>query len=237
MVRTAHRLLEQVDRMIATARAAGKGEAGHIMIGFCTSLSASKLRAVLSNYLRVFPHVEIHIMERPRARLIDSLKTHDLDIAIVVGEARQHDGASMSLWSERIIAALPASHPLSGHDVLHWTDLIGESFVLSRRDPGPDLKNIIVRKLSAPGDAPDIESWDISNESILAMLDGGSRVSIHCESWTTLAYPGIRYREIRDSSGPSHLTFTACWDRDNRNPALLQFLDLLRKSHYPTAVT
>src|SRR3990167_6593374 len=202
VVRAAQRLLEQMDRLISTARSAGRGEAGSITVGFCTSLSASKLRSVLANYLQAFPDVEVHIVERSRAQLIDSLGTGDLDIVIIVGEARQHGGPSMSLWSERIIVALPANHPLSGNDIIHWTDLKGESFVLSRRDPGPDLRNIILRKLSAPGDTPEIVSWDISNESLLAMLEAGSRVSVHCESWTSLTYPGVRYREVRDTSGP-----------------------------------
>lgn len=237
VVRAAQRLLEQMDRLISTARSAGRGEAGSITVGFCTSLSASKLRLVLASYLHAFPDVEIHIVERSRVQLIEGLGTGELDIVIIVGEARHHSGPSMSLWSERIIVALPANHPLSGNGMVNWTDLKGESFVLSRRDPGPDLRNIILRKLSAPGDTPEIVSWDISNESILAMLEGGSRISVQCESWTSLAYPGVRYREVRDTSGPSHITFTACWGRDNRNPALVRFLELLRKNHHPTLIT
>jgi len=237
VVRTARRLFEQMDRMVSIARSAGRGEGGPITVGFCMSLSASKLRAALASYIQAFPDVEMHIVERSRARLLDGLRTGDMDIAIVVGEAREHSGPSMSLWSERIVIALPAKHPLTGNDVIYWTDLKGESFLLSQRDPGPDLQNIIVRKLSAPGDMPDIESWDVSNESILAMLETTFSVSVHCESWTDLAYPGVLYREVRDTSGPTYITFTACWENDNKNPALAPFLDLLRKHHHPTLVT
>jgi DNA-binding transcriptional LysR family regulator len=237
VVRTARRVFDQMDRMVSTARSAGRGEAGNITMGFCTSLSTNKLRAVLAGYIQAFRDVEIHIVERSRARLLEGLRTGDMDIAIIMGEAREHSGPSMSLWSERIIVALPASHPLAGNDVIYWTDLKGETFLLSRRDPGPDLQNIIVRKLSAPGDMPEIASWDISNESILAMLEIVSSISVHCESWTGLTYPGIVYREVRDASGPHYITFTACWEHDNKNPALARFLDLLRENHYPTLVT
>jgi DNA-binding transcriptional LysR family regulator len=121
--------------------------------------------------------------------------------------------------------------------MIYWTDLKGEFFLLSRRDPGPDLHNIIVQKLSAPGDAPDVVAWDVSSESILAMLEAGDRISIHCESWMGLAYPGVVYRELRDASGPSYIPFSACWDDANKNPALARFIDLLRQHHHPNLVT
>ncbi len=237
VVRTARSVFEQMDRMISTARSVGSGDAGNLTIGLSTSLSVSKLRAVLADYIKALPNVGVRIAERSRAELIDGLDAGDSDIAIIVGEPRQYSGPSMSLWSERIIVALPANHALSSSEVIYWGDLRDESFLLSRRDPGPDLRNIIVRKLSAPGDAPNIEMWDMSNESILAMLEVGSHVSVHTESWTNLAWPGVRYREVRDTSGPSHITFTACWARHNKNPALVRFLDFLRRNHHPTLIT
>ncbi|MBN9537125.1 MAG: LysR family transcriptional regulator [Alphaproteobacteria bacterium] len=237
VVRAARRLFEQMDRMVSTARSAGRGESGDITVGFCTSLSASKLRAVLAGYIEAFRHIEINVVERSRAGLFDGLRMGDLDIVIVVGEARDHGGPSMLLWSERIIVALPAGHRLTSNDMIYWTDLKGEFFLLSRRDPGPDMRNIIVQKLSAPGEAPDIASWDVSSESILAMLKTGHRISVHCESCAGLAYSGVVYREVRDASGPSYVSFTACWDDANKNPALARFLDLLREHHNPTLIT
>ena len=69
------------------------------------------------------------------------------------------------------------------------------------------------------------------------MVEAGLHVSVHFESWTNLAYTGVRFREIRDASGPSHITFTACWEEHNRNPALARFLETLRQTHHPTNLT
>lgn len=237
VVRAARRLLEQMDSLVSTARSAGRGEAGDITIGICTSLSASKLRAILAGYIETSRRIELNVVEGSRTGLFDGLRTGDIDIVIVVGEAIEHTGPSMLLWSERIVAALPAQHRLASRALLYWADLKGQSFLLSRRDPGPDLRNIIVRKLSAPGDVPDIASWDVSNESILALLEIACRIGLHCESWTGLAYPGIVYREVRDTSGPSHVAFTACWQEANRNPALGRFVNLLRQLHHPSLIT
>jgi hypothetical protein len=94
-----------------------------------------------------------------------------------------------------------------------------------------------VRKLSAPGDAPDIASWDVSGESILAMVETGHKISILSESWTGLVNPGVVYREARDASGSSYILFTACWEDANESRAQARFVDLLRKHHHPILVT
>ena len=143
----------------------------------------------------------------------------------------------MSLWSERIVVALSSRHPLSNSEVVDWSDLKDETFLLSQWDPGSDLRNLILKRLAAPGASPKIETWDASNEKVLGMVEAGLHVSIHFESWTSLAYTGVRFRELRDASGPSHITFAACWEEHNRNPALARFLETLRQTHHPTSIT
>lgn len=237
MTHSARRLLEDIERMVKASQSADRGEAGVLKAGFGTAVSTSKVRTILADHIKLLPDVEIQVIERSPAQLAAALGTGDLDVAIIAGEARQHNGPSMSLWSERIVTALSARHPLSNSKVIDWSDLKDETFLLSQWDPGLDLRNLILKKLGAPGDSPKVKMWDASNEKVLGMVDAGLHVSVHFESWTSLAYPGVRFREIRDASGPSHITFTACWEEHNRNPALARFLETLRQTHHPTTLT
>lgn len=236
VVRTSRRLLEQMDCMTSIARSAGRGAAGCITIGTSASPAANRLRALLIEYLQAFPNIEIRIVEHARAKLITSVATGAIDIAIVAGEAKDHAGPSLLLWSERIIVALPAGHRLTNNAIIYWTDLKEEPFLLSRRGPGPDLHGLIVQKLGVSGEIVDVACWCAGYESVLAMLDVRQNVSVQCESYTALAYPGVVFREVRDATGPSYVTFAACWERENTNPALARFVDLLRK-HHPQTVT
>lgn len=237
MTHAARRLFDEIDHMVTASRLADCGEADVLKAGFGTAVSTNKVRTVLAEHIKSFPGIGIQVTERSAALLATALTAGDIDVAIVAGQARQHSGPSMSLWSERIVAALSSRHPLSNSEVIDWNDLKDETFLLSQWDPGLDLRNLILKKLAAPGDAPKIEAWDVSNEKILGMMEAGLHVSIHCESWTSLGYPGVRFRELRDASGPSHITFTACWEEQNRNPALVRFLETLRQAHYPTSLT
>ncbi len=88
----------------------------------------------------------------------------------------------MPLWSERIIVGLPQGHRLIGNSPLYWTDLKGESFLLSQRDPGPHLQDILIQRLSSPGEPIDITCWNVGHESIVAMLDVRQKICMQCES-------------------------------------------------------
>ena len=54
------------------------------------------------------------------------------------------------------MVALPEDHPLASNEIVYWTDLKGETFLLSQRDPGPEIQDILVAKLSSPGDRPKV---------------------------------------------------------------------------------
>lgn len=58
ILRTSMHLVETLDQMISTARNIGNGDAGHITVGFYTSLSAGNLRASLVEYAARFPKVD-----------------------------------------------------------------------------------------------------------------------------------------------------------------------------------
>jgi DNA-binding transcriptional LysR family regulator len=74
VVSAARHVLEQLNRMVSTARSAGRGEAGNIKIGVCTSLSGSKLHGVLAEYLQAYPDIEIQVVEQCRSRLLDGFE-------------------------------------------------------------------------------------------------------------------------------------------------------------------
>ena len=88
--------------------------------------------------------------------LLADLRSGTIDTAVVTGEPDTEVGRSMALWSERMLIALPETHPLVAKDVLTWADLKRERFVLSMRDPGPEIEAILIAKLVTPGEVLDI---------------------------------------------------------------------------------
>jgi DNA-binding transcriptional LysR family regulator len=231
-IRSARRLIEQAENMGEVAFAAGRGEAGRLTIGFYTSLSAGNLRATLVEYTRRFPNVDICLYQASRVELFAAVDSAAVDIAIVTGEPNALHGRSMALWSERIMVAFPEQHPLAAQERLSWPDLKDETFLLARFDLGQDFRDLLMMRLSTPGDRPRIIQHEVNGETIKSLVGAGLGISITCDAYLGVSYEGVIYREVRDGNGAWRIGYCAHWARDNTNPTLTGFLKLLHE-RYP----
>ncbi|MET4491184.1 LysR family transcriptional regulator [Bradyrhizobium sp. LA7.1] len=235
-LRTARIVLEQVDSLVANAKTAKRGESGRLAIGFCTSLSTGNLRETLLDFKVHFPHIELVTVERSRARLTTALRNGALDILVVTGATPLLESQTLPLWSERILVALPEDHPLTTRDVVLWTDLRNQTVLLSQYDPGSELEDVLISKLSLPGDRPQIERHDVSRGIIKSLISMRLGISLVMESDIGASFAGLVYRELHEGIRPSCLSFSAHWRGDNENPALHGFLKLLAE-RYPSAIS
>jgi DNA-binding transcriptional LysR family regulator len=226
-LRSARLILEQMDVLVKHAHSNGRGEAGRLTIGYYTSLSTGNLRATLLDFRERFPQVELGMIERSRARLITALRNGTLDIAIVTGEAPIQNSKVWPLWSERTLVALPEGHSLADREAVYWTDLRGETLLLSHYDPGREFEDLLISKLVSPEDRPKIERHDVSRGIIKSLVSLGFGVSLVTESDVGASFSGLVYRDLRDGTGPSRIGYSAYWRADNDNPALASFLKRL----------
>lgn len=225
---SARRVLAELEAMETRAKAGKRGDAGRLEIGFYTSLSAGALRDTLLTFVKQHPDVELNVVEDARASLIPLLDRGAIDIVVVLGEPVYTDYAHMSLWSDRIMVALPKDHSLAARDFVYWTDLKNERFLMSSRDPGPEIQDLLINKLASPGDRPLIKPVNANRESILSVVGADRGICLTCELSIGNVMPGVVYREVRDGNGPTRVGYVAYWRRNNDNPALKQLLALLQ---------
>ncbi|HVR58435.1 MAG TPA: LysR family transcriptional regulator [Pseudolabrys sp.] len=230
-LRTARSIVEQLETLNTVAKASGRGEAGRLVVGFCTSLTTGNLRAALLDFKGRFPQVELGTIERSTTKLVTALRNGVVDLHIATGE-KPFDCKAIPLWSERILVALPIDHPLATREVFYWTDLRNQTLLLSQYDPGTELEALLNTKLNTSRDRPRIERHDVSRGAIKSLISMGIGVSLVLESDTGANLSGITYRKLQDGTGPSRIDFSAMWREDNENPALANFLRLLSE-RYP----
>lgn len=232
-LRAARSILEQLDVLSNITRTAGRGEAGRLAIGFCTSLASGNLRASLLDFRERFPQIELSTVERRRRHLATGLRNGVLDILIVTAGLPSPNSSTRPLWNESVLAVMRAEHPLAKQEVVYWTDLRNETIILSQYDPGREIEDLLVSKLVTLEDRPRIERHDISRGVVKSLVTMKVGVSLVLESELGVTFPGLVYREVRDGTGPSVLSFSAYWQNDNENPALATFLKLLAE-RYPS---
>ena len=216
-----------MDSLVNSTYHVGRGEAGRLSVGFYTSISAGNLLATLVDFKGRFFQIDVCLKESSPMRLVTAPRNGALDIAIATSELPLLGNQGMPLWSERILLALLEGHPLAGKDVVYWTDLRGETVLLSQYDPGRELEDLLMSKLVSPEDRPKIAHHDVSRGIIKSLIAAGFGVSLVTESDIGANFSGLTYRELRDGTGPSRVGFSAHWRSDNDNPALANFLKLL----------
>jgi len=226
-LRTVRRIVTEFAEVNAWVHATNNGHAGRLAVGFYTSFSAGNLRATLGEFSERFPDVKVRGFERDRNMLLAGIETGLLDIAVMLGEAPYRELMTRPFWSERILVAMPECHPLTARDRIHWSDLTGERFLLTERDPGPETRNMLLSKLWMPGYTPEIEMDDVGRETALSSLALGGRISIVAESALGIQIPGVVFREVHETNGHTRIGFSGYWREDNENPVLRRFLDFV----------
>lgn len=227
-IRSARPMVAAADRIVANMRAAGQGRAGSLIVGYNSSVSAGNLRATILAWQKRNPDVDFRSVEKDRGTLLAGLDASEIDIAILLGDA-EHNGYRRQLfWSERILVAAPAAHSLADREITHWTDLRAERFVLPEGDPGPEIRDMLLGRLSRSGTSPDILLSPTSRETVLSLLGAGSHLSVVCEGSTGVQYPDVVYRPIHGEQGPALTCYSGYWRDDNANPPLRRFLSFIR---------
>jgi DNA-binding transcriptional LysR family regulator len=232
-LRHARSILEQIDSLVTTADRTSRGEAGHLSVGFHTSLSTGSLRSTLLDFRQRFPSVELGLVEMSRTHLMSALRNGTIDTAIVTGEATERNGRPLPLWSERILLALTEGHPLADRETIYWTDLRDETILLSQCDQEREFEDILISKLAPSENRPRIERHDVNRDTIKSLVGLGFGVGLVTECDIGSSVAGLIYRELRDGTGPSRIGYSAHWRADNDNPTLAGFLALLT-DRYPS---
>ncbi|WGD53564.1 LysR family transcriptional regulator [Bradyrhizobium sp. CB1650] len=227
----ARRIVSATEAMTARLKIRSRGESGRLIIGIHTSLSAGNLRATLLEHRQRFPNVDRQFVDGASEHLISDIASSAIDVAVMAEPNPSWSDRSLLLWSERVVAALPANHPLTGRSRIHWGELRGEQLLVSQRGPGPELLKLLISKLGS-SDPCTLLRHDVGLDRLLSLVGADWGVLLVLESAAGAVYPGVTFREMHDAEGPTRMSFRAYWRGSNFNPSLRPFLDLLRE-RYP----
>lgn len=233
-IAVAQHILAEADAAFARMKARGRGESGDLVVGICMALSVGNLRTTLAEYGRQHDGVEVHSVDGSRSRLLADLTSGSIDVFLTAEGHSAWSGASLSLWSERVMVALPVEHVLCSSSLIRWPDLAGARVLVNRRDPGPDYEAMLRARLGERSGCTFI-GHEVCLDRLLGFVAAGLGLTLVSESAAGTNESGIIYRELHDHDGPVRIRFAAYWKETNRNPALRPFLDLLRERYSDTA--
>jgi DNA-binding transcriptional LysR family regulator len=227
----ARRIIEDTEVALRTVRSRSRGENGKLTIGVYASLATGNMHATLADYHRRFPEVDVHMVDGSHSRLICAMARNAIDVAIMTNYQAGWDDRALSLWTERVIVALPERHPLAEHGAVTWRQLANQRLILPLHGPGPELESLLAAKLN--GDKPSrVLHQESGLDRLLSLVSAEYGVLLMLEGGTGLKHDGVVYRQIHEDAEPMRLGFTAYWRQSNGNPTLEPFLKMLQE-RYP----
>jgi LysR family hydrogen peroxide-inducible transcriptional activator len=121
----------EAEAILAVARDLRDPLAGRFRLGIIPTLAPYLLPLVFAPLRAALPALEVEPWEDQTTALLDRLRTHDLDAALLGTQVDGADLVSLPLFAEPFLAALPPGHPLEAGAEVAEADLARDILVLA----------------------------------------------------------------------------------------------------------
>ncbi|PYI56606.1 LysR family transcriptional regulator [Paenibacillus flagellatus] len=152
-------------------------ERGTVRIGFPSSLASQTLPMVISAFRERYPHVQFQLQHGSYRELIDLVAKGGLNLSLI-GPVPKYEKQVKgdTLFLERIVALLPAAHPLAGQSALKLSQLRNDMFVLFPE--GFILRELVIEACANEGFRPNISFEGDDIEAIKGLVAAGLGVTL-----------------------------------------------------------
>ncbi|WP_250574461.1 LysR family transcriptional regulator [Nonomuraea sediminis] len=122
-------VLDRLARAKQELAAIHAGSGGVLRIGAFATANVDLVPATMKAFAARHPRVELRMVEGLSARLLDRLDTGALDVAVVSDYPAGLPVDGRLLLEDRLLVALPRTHPLAVQDAVDLRDLAGEVWI------------------------------------------------------------------------------------------------------------
>lgn len=222
--------LTHIERGIAQAQQATRGEIGHLAVGIGSSITNSLLPDILREFRRRFPDVELELRELTMEQEIQELRDRRLDVGFENLPNPYEQDTSLCflpILQEPLVIVLSETHPLAAQTQIPLKALENELFILPSLETVPFYKEIWNRCEQAgfkPNAVQKVKAtWTIT---ILSLVAAELGVAILPSSVQNLQRKGVVYRAIQDVNLTKQIAVV--WRQENSSVVLREFLKVIQ---------
>jgi DNA-binding transcriptional LysR family regulator len=154
---------------------------GRLAVGMVTGCTVTPLFDALAAFHHVHGGVHITLTEGSSDQLVNSVRTGEIDLALVGTAAEPPSGVgSFTVVRERLVAVIPPGHPLLGRAHLSLREVCAHPLVCM--PPGTGLRAVLDQACATQGIRPAIAVQASAGEAITQLAQRGLGVGILSES-------------------------------------------------------
>ena len=206
---------ERLDQMASAIRGL---DSGNVRIGTFTSVGVHWLPGIIAEFQADYPSVELKLMSGDYHDVEQWLADGSADIGFVPLPTRL-GGEVVPLRADRLLAVIPANHPLADAAAFPVAELERESFIGLLETSDRDARGA----LAAAGVSPHIKYKTKDDYAVIAMIERGLGVSIMPELLLRSCSERVRCLEL---DPPASRTIGLCMpDAERAGPATRRFAE------------
>jgi DNA-binding transcriptional LysR family regulator len=220
-------VLAQVERAADVAERAGRGELGHVVIGFIGAAANELTPLILRAFPARYPSVGVELRQFDFRDPSAGLVTRQVDVAFMRPPVEGQDELALELlFEEPRVAIMASDHPLATEASVPIGRLVDEPFVVGPKTTGiwRDFWLVIEHRGGTPPrlgpEATTIDEW-------LEIIAAGNGVSLTPAS-TKRFYgrPGVAFVPV---TGVEASTVVVAWRKGPINPLVAAFVEVARE--------
>ena len=236
LLEEARHVLRHAEAAQEAARTAGDRASMSLRIGhLADSLPTSVVRA-LRQLSGLAPSVRVELKTGPAMRLVEDLRAHRLDAAVVALPVPTSGLRSTVIEEQRAVAVLPATHPSAGESSIDLERVAPERIVTLPRDVNAPFHDAVVALCHRAGLSPTfVTVGEARVEHVLLAVSAGAGMAVVPESVSERSVmPGLRFVPLE---GGERALRTAVLTRpDTDNLAIAAFTRALSQVLRPRPV-
>ena len=169
-----------------------------------------------------------HLYERVSRQQVASLKSADLDLAVISLNATGTAGLETRLVeTSRLVVAVPTAWPLSKRAGLRFADLADQPFVIFPPSLSPASHDTFEAACRAAGFRPRITQETAQPFTMLSMVANELGVALIQSTAATMTPEGVTLVPIIDAPASFQTDIALAWMPHSLTPALRAFIDMV----------
>lgn len=227
----ARAVLEQVDLTAAITSKLAAGSAGHLAVGYASSIALSDLFSqTIQTFCSSYPDVQLTVEEGASSMQCAQIVEGRLDIGM--SRMRPADANPdiqvICLDNEPLMAAVPSDSALAGQSHVTLTELSAFPLITFPSDYGSALNDIIAALYRRNDLTPRPGPSGKQITSIIALVAAGQGVAVVPQCTQALVKHGVTYRPLAEPSATAPLLVLT--RKRERSPLVKAFVEVIEQS-------
>jgi DNA-binding transcriptional LysR family regulator len=222
----ARRILALAAESILAVQRISRGETNHLNIAYLPNFDFELLPETLKSFRVSFPRIALNLFDMAPAEQFRALASRRVDLGFV--GLRPPAGVDLqweSIARHRVVAVLPAKHPLAGRRYVTLRDLEALFFVGMSEKTHPGFREWLNATCEQARFTPRVLQDVELEPALMTMVAEGLGVTLARDYIKKLPHRGVVFRPL---SPPVTTDYCIAWNRENNSRALRQYVAIVK---------